>query len=132
MRQRLKKIDRLVKVQQHLHKNAELRLASLQRQESELKTAQKEMLQTMSDSDILHGLFVDIMANRLKALAIEESRAQAAIVEQRAVTVEKALQVKRTEKVFSRLKQDSRRLEEKKDLVAILEMIAQKGSASLP
>jgi hypothetical protein len=132
MKQQLKKIDRLIKVQQHLHKNAELRLANLQRQESELRAAQEEMLRTMSDSDVLHGLFVDVMANRLKALAIEESRAQAAIVEQKAVTVEKALQVKRTEKVFSGLKQDSRRLEEKRDLVAILETVAQKDRASLP
>jgi hypothetical protein len=132
MNQRLKKIDRLIKVQQHLHRNEELKLADLQRQEVELKFAQEELLQTMSDSNTLHGLFVDLLSKRLKALSIEESRTKGAIVEQKALTVEKALQVKRTEKVFSRLKQDSRRAEEKKDLNAVLETIAQKDSASLP
>lgn len=132
MKQRLKKIDRLIKVQQHLHRSAELKLANLHRQESELKMAQEELLQTMSDRDVLHGLFVDALAKKLKALTLEESRTQGAIVEQKALTVEKALQVKRTEKVFSRLKEDSRRSEEKKTLIAILESMARKGSTSLP
>jgi hypothetical protein len=132
MKQRLKKIDRLIKVQQHLHRGAELKLASLHRQESEIKAAQEETLQTMSDSDVLHGLFVDILAKRLKTLSLEEIRTQAAIIEQKALTVEKALQVKRTEKVYSRLKEDHRRGEEKKVLIAILESMTRKGSTSLP
>lgn len=132
MKQRLKKIDRLIKVQQHLHKNAELKLANLHRQESELKAAQEETLQTMGDSDVLHGLFVDILAKRLKTLSLEESRMQAAIIEQKALTVEKALQVKRTEKVYSRLKEENRRDEEKKGLIAILESMTRKDSTSLP
>lgn len=132
MKQRLKKIDRLIKVQQHLHRSAELRLANLHRQESELKAAQEETLQTMGDSDVLHGLFVDILAKRLKTLSLEERRTQAAIIEQKAVTVEKALQVKRTEKVYSRLKEDERRSEEKKGLIVIIESMAQKDSTSLP
>lgn len=132
MKQRLKKIDRLIKVQQHLHRSAELKLANLHRQESELKAAQEETLQTMGDSDVLHGLFIDILAKRLKTLSLEERRTQAAIIEQKAVTVEKALQVKRTEKVYSRLKEDERRSEEKKGLIVILESMAQKDSTSLP
>ncbi|KLK94311.1 hypothetical protein AA309_03450 [Microvirga vignae] len=132
MKQRLKKIDRLIKVQQHLHKSAELKLANLHRQESELRAAQEETLQTMGESDTLHGLFVGILAKRLKTLSLEESRTQAAIIEQKALTVEKALQVKRTEKVYSRLKEDSRRGEEKKGLIAILESMAQGDSTSLP
>ncbi|PVE22496.1 hypothetical protein DC522_21115 [Microvirga sp. KLBC 81] len=132
MKQRLKKIDRLIKVQQHLHESAELKLANLHRQESELKAAQEETLQTMGDSDVLHGLFVDMLAKRLRTLSLEESRTQVAIIEQKALTVEKALQVKRTEKVYSRLKEDNRRGEEKKGLIAILESMAQKDSASLP
>lgn len=132
MKQRLKKIDRLVKVQKHLHKNAELHLSSLRRREDELKSAQEELLQTMSESDLLHGLFVDIMAKRLKALATEETHTQAAIVDQQAITIEKALQVKRSEKMYARLRDGSRKEQEKKDLVAILEAIIQRGSTSLP
>jgi len=132
MRQRLKKIDRLIKVQQHLHKSAELQLASFQRKEGELKADQQELLQTMGETDALHGLFVDVIARRLKMLALEETRTRTAIVEQKAVTVEKALQVKRSEKVFSRLKQEARQIQEKKDLTAILEAVARKVPTSLP
>ena len=132
MKQRLKKIDRLIKVQQHLQKNAELQLANLQRKEGELTTAHEELLETMGESDALHGLFVDVIAKRLKALALEEDRTQAAIIDQKAIAVEKALQVKRTEKVSSRLKDEVRRGQEKKDLISILETIAQKECTSLP
>jgi predicted ribosome quality control (RQC) complex YloA/Tae2 family protein len=132
MKQRLKKIDRLIKVQQHLQKNAELQLANLQRREGELKAAQVELLETMGVSDALHGLFVNVIAKRLKALALEETLTQAAIIDQKAVAVERALQVKRTEKVSSRLKDEARRGQEKKDLISILETIAQKECTSLP
>lgn len=132
MKQRLKKIDRIIKVQKHLHKNAELQLAHLQRQESELRATQHELIQTMSETDALHGLFVDVMAKRLKALALEETQVQAAIVTQKTITIEKALQVKRTEKVHGRMKDDVRRDQEKKDLVSVLEAMIQKSSTSLP
>lgn len=132
MKQRLKKINRLIKVQQHLHRSEELRLANLQRHEAELKSAQEEVLQTMSDDDVLHGLFVDVLSKKLKSLAQEETRTQAAIVTQKAVTFDKAMQVKRTEKMFSKLKVENRRVEEKKDLMAILEAITTKSGTSLP
>jgi hypothetical protein len=132
VKQRLKKINRLIKVQQHLHQSEELRLANLQRHEAELKSAQEEVLQTMSDDDVLHGLFVDVLSKKLKSLAQEETRTQAALVTQKAVTFDKAMQVKRTEKMFSKLKVESRRVEEKKDLMAILEAITTKSGTSLP
>lgn len=132
MRQRLKKISRIIKVQQHLHKNAEIRLVELQRREEELKTSQEELIQTMGDRDVLHGLFTDVLAKRLKALAVEERQTQAAIVAQKYVALEKAMQVKRTEKLFSKLEGVNRKEEGKKDLLSILETISRKGNTSLP
>ncbi|MXQ11683.1 hypothetical protein [Microvirga makkahensis] len=132
MRERLKKVDRLVNVQRQLHRNAELQLVSLEHREAELKTAQEELLQAMGDTDALHGLFVDVIAKRVKMLALEEAKTRAAIVDQRAVTVAKALQVKRSEKLFSRVKEDVRQSQEKTDLNAILEAIVGRGSTSLP
>ncbi|MEZ0169669.1 hypothetical protein [Microvirga sp. TS319] len=132
MKQRLKKIDRLIKVQQHLHKKAELDLVSLQRKEGELKAAQEDLLQTMGESDALHGLFVDVLAKRLKDLSLEEIRTQAEIVGQKSLTVERALQVKRSEKMHSRLKGDIRHMQEKAELAEILEGMARKEHTSLP
>jgi len=132
MKQRLGKIDRIIRVQRHLHTSAELQLASLQRKENELKEAQRELLQAMGETDVLHGLFVDVIAKRLKILSLEEARTQADILEQKALTIDRALQVKRSEKMHSRLKEEDRQDQEKKELAAILELSARKERTSLP
>lgn len=132
MKQRLKRFDRLIKVQQHMHRNAELHLANLHRKENELKNAQDELLETMGEESALHGLFVDVQSRRLKALALEERQTQNAIVQQKAVTLEKALQVKRTEKTHDRLKEQAHHEQERKDLIAILEAMAGRAGTSLP
>jgi len=132
MKERLKKIDRLIKVQRHLHRSAEIRLANLQRREDELKAAQEDLLRTMGDADVLHGLFVDVIAKRMRMLALEETKTHAAIIDQKAVATEKALQVKRGEKLFSRLEEEVRRDQEKTDLIAVLEAMIGRTSTSLP
>jgi hypothetical protein len=65
MKQRIRKIDCILKVQEHLKQEAELKLALLEREVAELRTAQEMIIQSMNDHDTLHGLFVDIAAKRL-------------------------------------------------------------------
>jgi hypothetical protein len=132
MRQRIRKIDRILKVQQHLQKEAELKLGKLEREASELKVAQETLIQTMNDHETLHGLFVDVSAKRLQALASEASAVERAKVAQKAVTIDEAIQAKRTEKMLSGLKDQERRETEKKDLASILELLAKGESASFP
>jgi hypothetical protein len=132
MRQRIRKIDRILKVQQHLQKEAELKLGNLEREASELKVAQETLIQTMNDHETLHGLFVDVAAKRLQGLASQASAVEKAKVVQKAVTIDKAMQAKRTEKMLSGLKDQERREIEKKDLASILELLAKGESASFP
>jgi hypothetical protein len=132
MRQRIRKIDRILKVQQHLQKEAELKLGNLEREASELKVAQETLIQTMNDHETLHGLFVDVAAKRLQGLASQASAVDRAKVAQKAVTIDKAMQAKRTEKMLSGLKDQERREIEKKDLASILELLAKGESASFP
>jgi hypothetical protein len=132
MRQRIRKIDRILKVQQHLQKEAELKLGNLEREASELKVAQETLIRTMNDHETLHGLFVDVAARRLQGLASQASTVEKAKVVQKAVTIDKAMQAKRTEKMLSRLKDQERREIEKKDLASILELLAKGESASFP
>jgi hypothetical protein len=132
MKQRIRKIDRILKVQQHLQREAELKLANLERETSELKVAQETLIQTMNDHETLHGLFVDVAAKRLQGLASQASAVEMAKVAQKSVTIDKAMQAKRTEKLLSGLKDQERRETEKKDLVSILEMLATGESASFP
>jgi hypothetical protein len=132
MKQRIRKIDRILKVQQHLQKEAELRLANLEREATELKVAQETLIRTMNDHETLHGLFVDVAAKRLQGLASQASAVATAKVAQKAATVDRAMQAKRTEKMLTGLKDQGRREAEKKDLSSILEMLAKGKSASFP
>jgi hypothetical protein len=132
MKQRIRKIDRILKVQQHLQKEAELRLANLEREANELKVAQETLIRTMNDHETLHGLFVDVAAKRLQGLASQASAVATAKVAQKAATVDRAMQAKRTEKMLTGLKEQGRREAEKKDLSSILEMLAKGKSASFP
>ncbi|QRM30159.1 hypothetical protein [Microvirga sp. VF16] len=132
MKQRIRKIDRILKVQQHLQKEAELKLANLEREASELKVAQETLIQTMNDHETLHGLFVDVAAKRLQGLASQASAVEKAKAVQKVVTLDKAMQSKRTEKMLSGLKDQDRREVEKKDLASILETLAKGKSASFP
>jgi hypothetical protein len=132
MRQRIRKIDRILKVQQHLQKEAELKLGNLEREASELKVAQEMLIQTMNDHETLHGLFVDVAAKRLQGLASQASVIEKEKVMQKAVTIDKAMQAKRTEKMLSGLKDQERREIEKRDLASILELLAKGESASFP
>jgi hypothetical protein len=68
----------------------------------------------------------------LQGLASQASAVDRAKVAQKAVTVDKAMQAKRTEKMLSGLKDQERRETEKKDLASILELLAKGESASFP
>lgn len=132
MKQRIRKIDRILKVQEHLKREAELRLSLLEREAADLKTAQEMIIQSMNDHETLHGLFVDVAAKRLQALSTQASHVEKATVKQKSVTLDKAMQAKRAEKMLSSLKSQDRREVEKKDLASIIEALANGGNASFP
>jgi hypothetical protein len=132
MKQRVRKIERILKVQQHLQREAELRLSKLERESHEIRNAQEILIHTMNDHETLHGLFVDVAAKRLQVLSAQASRVDTAKTAQKAVTFDRAMQAKRTEKMLSGLKDDERQQTEKKDLVTILESLAGRDSTSFP
>ncbi|KFG66966.1 hypothetical protein [Microvirga sp. BSC39] len=132
MKQRIRKIDRILKVQERLKQEAELKVSLLEREAAELRTAQEAIIHSMNDHDTLHGLFVDVAAKRLQALSTQEGHVEKAKVAQKAVAFEKAMQAKRTEKMLTNMRDQNRRETEKKDLASILETLAKGGSASFP
>jgi hypothetical protein len=132
MKQRIRKIDRILKVQEHLKREAELRLSLLERESAELKTAQEMIIQSMNDHETLHGLFVDVAAKRLQALSTQASHVDKAKVKQKSVTLDKAMQAKRAEKMLLDLKDQDRREMEKKDLASIIETLVKGSRASFP
>ena len=132
MKQRIRKMDRILKVQEHLKKEAELRLSLLEKESAELKAAQEMIIQSMNDHETLHGLFVDVAAKRLQVLSAQANHVDNAKVKQKSITLDKAMQAKRAEKMLLNLKDQDRREIEKKDLASIIETFAKGGRASFP
>ncbi len=132
MKQRIRKMNRILKVQERLKQEAELKVSLLEKEAAELRTAQEAIIHSMNDHDTLHGLFVDVAAKRLQALSTQEVHVEKAKVAQKAVALDKAMQAKRTEKMLTNLKGQDRREIEKKDLAAILETLAKGSGASFP
>ena len=109
---------------------AEWELARLQQKGAELKAAQVAVIEALNDDDKLSGLFVEAASKRLRALAAEEDQVEQRRRKQADETLDRAMQVKRAEKMLSSLKDDHRRESEKSDLMAILESFVARGDAS--
>jgi hypothetical protein len=129
---RARKAARLVKVQARLHDLAESRLAKLVREGAELRKAEEELLGTMNADGVLHGLFVDVLARRLKSLAKEAERNGAEQVAQQAKVLEEAMRLKRTERLAEEAAREQRLTDERKSFQALLDAVAVKRDASLP
>jgi hypothetical protein len=125
-------MKRILKVQEHLRREAELELSNLEREASELQGAQEVLIQTMNDHQTLHGLFVDVAAKRLQSLSVQADRVETAKVAQKAVVLDRGMQAKRAEKMLTGLKSEDRRQTEKKELISILETFRRTDSASFP
>ncbi len=78
MKQRIRKINRILKVQERLKQEAELKVSLLEREAAELRTAQEAIIHSMNDHETLHGLFVDVAAKRLQALSTQEGHVEKA------------------------------------------------------
>ncbi|MBF9235641.1 hypothetical protein [Microvirga alba] len=132
MDKRLRKNERLLKVQEQLHKIAEWKLVSLRRQVTDLQETQTVLIQALNSDDALHGLFVEPAARRLHALAGQEEQVRQARDAQNEVVLDRAMQVKRTERVVDALALEYQRTTEKRDYLALLDGFASKSDASLP
>jgi hypothetical protein len=132
MEKRLQKTKRILKVQEQLHQIAEWKLVNLQRQVVELQNTQQTLIATLNDDQLLHGLFVEARSRRLQTLAAEEGRVKVAEGEQKKAALDRAMQVKRTERMVETLSIEHRRTIEKKDYLALLDSLVTKSDASLP
>ncbi|KAB0264311.1 hypothetical protein [Microvirga brassicacearum] len=120
-KRRSEKIDRILRVQRQLQTISEWKLAELQRKKSELEQSQSALIETLGDTRNLYGLFVDAAAKRLQNLAGQAAEVEVARVTQREVTLQRAMQVKRTERMAAALSETDRRTTEKNDLLEILD-----------
>lgn len=131
-RARLKKIERILSVQEKLHRMAEWNLARTEREKSDLQKTEVEIVSALNEDAALQGLFVDAMAKRLKKLAVEAERVERRREEEARILREEGLRLKRTERMTGRLRREVRDGEGKRGFADLVDTLVKNVDASLP
>jgi hypothetical protein len=118
---RARRMRRIFEVQTQLHRLEEVRLAEIERQARDLEEARIEVAHSLGSDSELHGLFVDVMARRLVKLGKEGSALDAAMLQQRAVVLERGSKAKMAEKLAEGLEKQLSQEQQKKLLAEIIE-----------
>ncbi|MGE0211646.1 MAG: hypothetical protein AB7S41_08130 [Parvibaculaceae bacterium] len=129
---RLKSAERILMVQRQLQRMEERRLALVQQQEVAVDTDRREILQSLNEKEVLHGLFVFAMAKRLRKLDEETARLE---VEKSVVArrlMEQGRRRKRAETLFDTVSDTWRREEDRRELLDTIEQASVAPKASLP
>ena len=132
MQRRLKKIERVLAVQEKLHRLAEWRLAALDREKAEVAGSQAALLGAFNRDEALHGLFVEAMARRLTALAREAERINRARDAQSRRLAEEGLRLKRVERMTERVRRAHLRQLTRRGFDDLLEALLKPDDASFP
>lgn len=132
MADRLKKIERVLAVQEQMHRLAQWRIAAVEREKAEVAQGEASLLSALNDDNQLHGLFVEAMTRRLAVLAREAERLERLRRTMEEQLSEEALQLKRTERMTDRVRREHERGRDKRLFQDLLETLAKARKASLP
>lgn len=132
MADRLKKIERVLAVQEQMHRLAQWRIAAVEREKAEVAEGEASLLSALNDDNQLHGLFVEAMTRRLALLAREAERLERLRRTMEEQLSEEALQLKRTERMTDRVRREHARGRDKRLFQDLLETLAKARKASLP
>lgn len=131
-RRRLRKIERILSVQEKLHDIAEWRLARTEQERAELRATEVAIVGALNEDQALQGLFIDAMAKRLKKLAIEAERIERRREEEARILFEEGLRLKRTERMTGRLRRQYREGVGKRVFADLIDTLVRNEDASLP
>jgi hypothetical protein len=123
---------RILTVMRKLHRVEELKKTELQRQLSELRRSEEDILNALDREDAFHGLFLDNTTRFLRSLANEADRVSQAQQRQSKKILERAGKVKQAEKLHDTLSKRRQRVESDKHLADVVERYGGKRGASLP
>ena len=132
MKDRLRKINRIVAVQKQLHQLAEWKLVSLRREEDALEGSRREILRFIDEGTPLSRLFSDAVSRRLKSLSEEKAKLHALQLLQEQSALQEHQRMKRAERMASALSGEVKRVKEKDALAETIEKIGATLRASFP
>lgn len=132
MERRIKKIERLLALQEKVHRLHEWRLAELDHRKAENAASRDSLFEALNRDHPLHSLFVDAMARRLNALARENDKLSTAREQQRRRLLDEGLRMKRIERMSGRIRREHLEQLRKRGFRDLLEGLAGPRDASLP
>ena len=132
MEDRVRRMKRIQTVQEQMHRLAEQRLSGLVSAEKELRRHEEQLVTSLDEATLLHGLFVEQMARRVRTVAVEAAATAAQAVVQREKLLEEKLKLKRVEDATKRIEREYQRILERKRLEEVVRPVSRVGDASLP
>lgn len=126
-----RKAQRILAVQNRMHEIAEWKLAAIQQARAEAERQRQALIGTLNEEQH-RALLVDIVARRLRKLAVEEQRLAAEAVLQSARVREQGMRLKRAEHLAERADTAAQQAQNKTALDDVLEAFIVAGKASFP
>lgn len=132
MQDRVRRMKRILTVQEQMQKVAEHRLHGLVAAEQELRAHEVALVTALDEATLLHGLFVEQMAKRVRRIAVEADETAARARDQREKLKQETLKLRRVEEAARRIERDHLRYQERKRLEEVVQPVSRVGDASLP
>lgn len=131
MRDRVKALKRVQQVQKKLHALEELKYVRLKQKLQTCQDDQRDLTNSLSSEDALHGLFLDMTVRRVQALRFEEARLAPLVDAQMRVLSEHSARLSNSERLSAELGEELKRDDERLELERLLEAgFAQSGASS--
>ncbi|HRN88921.1 hypothetical protein [Hyphomicrobium sp.] len=131
MRDRVKALKRVQQVQKKLHALEELKYVRLKQKLQQCQDDQRDLTNSLSSDDALHGLFLDMTVRRVQALRLDEARLAPLVEAQMRVLSEHSARLSNSERLAAELGEELKRNDERLELERLLEAgFAQKGASS--
>jgi len=130
MTDRLRAMQRVLKVQKQLHRLAQWKLTGLEQQEEALNGRQEHLLRFLDEEGSYTALFGEALMRRLRNVGEEKAKVLAAKQEQANQTLEESRRLGRMRNMVDELGDEARVEADRDDLRDILELINHRRNAS--
>jgi hypothetical protein len=127
-----KRAERLVDAMRKLHRVEELKKIELQRQMSELRRNEEDILARINLDEAFEAMMMQTSARYLRSLAREAEKVSQSQERQSARLLDQAGKLRRAEKLRDKIAEHRARQENDKHLNEVIERYGGKGSTSLP
>jgi len=131
MKARAKGAKRILEVQKHLHDIAESKYLQIKQKLDACEQDERELANALSDEGALHGLFIDVTVKRLAAVRQEARRIEGVLQQCARAVLEQGGRVRNAKRLVESLEVEVRRVDERGDLEAMLEVQLAREGASL-